>query len=347
MQLSSLSGLDRFFKCTLCVTENYSLLTVLRMPNYLGLAWIIAEKIAIKRTIGTLEFMLKVLKMLRYFIVVIIIYPNFPLADSSATKNLKLAYDVFIGDLLAGSADFEVNRGLERYVVENRVRSHGMLDFLLEYKGQNKVVGRIFPQGARPNYYEARSSWAGEQRIVEISYDAAGRLTYKAVPPAAEDDRDTVPAHLLPGTMDPMTAAFTAFTRVSRPTICNDILKIFDGRRRYDIYLSEVAGSETKGPQYSGYARVCRARQTVHAGTSRRIWLPRFSRPDWVDIWIASIRPDLPLLPVRIQADLGVADLVVHLVAIGGRKVPPGEAFGRNSASERKSSSRTVSKVQQ
>ena len=194
----------------------------------------------------------------------------------------------------------------------SRSRSHGVVDFLFEYWGRNKVVGRIFPQDARPDYYEAHSSWAGEQRTVEISYELAGDLTYKAVPPAAEDDRDLVPANLLTGTADPVTGAFAAFIRVLRATVCNDILKIFDGRRRYDIYLSEVAGSETKGPLYSGHARVCRARQTVLAGTSRRIWLPRFSRPEWADIWIASIRPDLPLLPVRIKVDLGVADLVVH-----------------------------------
>jgi hypothetical protein len=43
-----------------------------------------------------------------------------------------------------------------------------------------------------------------------------------------------------------------------------------------------------------------------------------------MDIWIAKMRPDLPLLPVRVHADLGIADLVVQLVAIGGRKRPPG-----------------------
>ena len=289
--------------------------------------------------------MLNAFKILSLF-ATSIIYPNLSHADSRATQNLKLAYDVFIGDLLTGSADIEVDTGIKRYMVKSQLRSHGFLDFLFEFRGRIKAVGRIFPLDARPDYYEAQGSWAGEQRTVEISYELAGGLTYKAVPPATEDDRDLVPANLLPGTADPVTGAFAAFTRVSQSTICNDILKIFDGRRRYDIYLSEVAGSESKGPLYSGYARVCRARQTVLAGTSRRIWLPRFSRPEWADIWIASIKPDLPLLPVRISVDLGVANLVVHLVAIGGRKVPPGAAFARNSTSERKSSNRTNSKAQ-
>jgi len=304
------------------------------------------KKIAIKRTSGTPGFMRNTFKIL-YFLGTLIIYSNPSHADSTAAQNLKLAYDIFIGDFLTGSVNIEVDTELKRYMVKSQLRSHGLLDFLFEYRGQNKVVGRIFPQDARPDYYEARGSWAGKQRTVDIRYDLAGRLIYKAVPPAAEDDRDLVPAKLLPGTADPVTAMFAAFTRASRSTTCNDQLKIFDGRRRYNIYLSEVAGSNTKGPLYSGSARVCRARQTVLAGASRRIWLPQFARPDRTDIWIASIRPDLPLLPVRIKADLGIADLVAHLVAIGGRKVPPGETLGQNAASEENQPGQTNSESQQ
>ena len=346
MQQSSLSGLDIFCKCMLCVIEKYSLLTFLGMPHYFWPASKIAEKIAIKRTIGTPGFMPNTFKILSFF-ATLIIYPYPSHADSPATQNLKLAYDVFIGDLLTGSADIEVDTGLKRYTVKSRLRSHGLLELLFEYRGRNKAVGRIILQDARPDYYESHGSWAGEQRTVKISYELAGGLTYNAVPPAAEDDRDLVPAKLLPGTADPVTAMFAAFTRASRSTTCNDQLKIFDGRRRYNIYLSEVAGSNTKGPLYSGPARVCRARQIVLAGASRRIWLPQFARPDRTDIWIASIRPDLPLLPVRIKADLGIADLVAHLVAIGGRKVPPGETLGQNLASEENQSGQTNSESQQ
>ena len=63
------------------------------------------------------------------------------------------------------------------------------------------------------------------------------------------------------------------------------------------------------------------------AGVSHRTWLPQFARPEWFDIWIAKVRDDLPLVPVRPRADLGIVDLVAHLVSIGGRKSPPGEGL--------------------
>ena len=267
--------------------------------------------------------MYKATKILVVFVFTLI-FAKSSLADLSAIKNLKLAYDVFIGDMLAGSADIYANADSKHYVVESRARSHGIFDFLTEFRAQNKVVGYLSSQGLRPEYYNVRGSWAGQRRTVEINYESLHHLSYKTVPTAAEDNRDPVPEHVLLGTMDPMTAIFVTIYGISGATLCDNVLNIFDGRRRYDVHLSEVAGSETEGPMYTGSARVCRARQTMLAGTSRRIWLPQFVRPKWTDFWIANVRQDLPPLPVRIKADLGLAHLVAHLVAIGDRKLPPG-----------------------
>ena len=261
------------------------------------------------------------------FFVFPLISSNASLADLSPIKNLKLAYDVFIGDMLAVSVDIDAKIELKRYSVESRARSHGIFEILTEFKGKNKVVGHLNSLGLRPEYYKASSSWMGKRRTVEINYETLSHLSYKTVPTAADDNRDPVPVHFLLGTMDPMTAIFNTLYRTSGATVCDNAFNIFDGRRRYDAHLSEAAGSETKGPLYAGSARVCRIRQTILAGASRRIWLPLFVRPKWTDFLIASVRPDLPPLPVEIKADLGFADLVARLVVIGDRKFRPGATF--------------------
>ena len=48
-----------------------------------------------------------------------------------------------------------------------------------------------------------------------------------------------------------------------------------------------------------------------------------------MDIWVANVRPGLPILPVRFKADLGITDLVVHLVAIDDRKTPSDNDFAK------------------
>ena len=259
-------------------------------------------------------------------------------SDSHGGRSLSLSYDTFIGGILAGSFDIVIVSRGGGYHIKSTARSHGMLDFFIEFRGQNESQGQVVNGRARPVSYQAVSSWAGEARTAEIQYGPNDRLRYQAVPPAKDDERETVPANLLPGTRDPLSALYDIMLGLPETTPCVGLTKIFDGRRRYDVSFSEATGvsagvsadlsadATATSSVYSGPVRVCRARRKMLAGASRRNLLPQFTRPDWMDIWIAKVRPGLPILPVRVHADLGIADLVVHLVAIGGRKRPPGDS---------------------
>ena len=136
---------------------------------------------------------------------------NSSLAELLPIKNLKLAYDIFVGGMLSGSIDISANVEPDRYIFESRARSHGLFAFFTKYSVKNKVVGQLNPKGLHPKYYKTWGSWQGKRRIVEINYESFDRLSYKTVPTAAEDDRAPVPAHLIQGTTDPMTAFFVAF----------------------------------------------------------------------------------------------------------------------------------------
>ena len=135
--------------------------------------------------------MYNTLKIIGFFII-LLFSANSSLADLSPIKNLKLAYDVFVGDMLAGSLDIDASTDLEGYTLESRGRSHGIFEFITAYRVKNKAVGSLKPQGLRPKYYKAWGSWAGERRTVEISYELLDRLSYKTVPTAAEGDQTLV-----------------------------------------------------------------------------------------------------------------------------------------------------------
>jgi hypothetical protein len=253
-------------------------------------------------------------------------------SDSATVEPVRLAYDIFIGGILAGTVDVTFQSMAGSYHIVSTARSHGILDFLVGFRGQNEVSGRIQQGQVRPMEYKATGNWAGEARSVDIHYGPAGGVRFQARPPAEEDEREPVPDHLVAGTTDPLSAWLQTMLRVKQSARCGGGVEDFDGRRRYDITLEELTAEEGARPPYTGPprdgpARVCRARQNLIAGVSHRTWLPQFARPEWFDIWIAKVRDDLPLVPVRLRADLGIVDLVAHLVAIGGRKSPPGEGL--------------------
>ncbi|HIF10313.1 MAG TPA: DUF3108 domain-containing protein [Sneathiellales bacterium] len=248
-------------------------------------------------------------------------------SDSTAVKPIELAYDIFIGGFLAGTVDITFRSGIDRYHIISTGRSHGVLDFLIGFRGRNEVAGHFLRGRAKPLEYTAKGLWAGEERSVEIEYGPGAGLRFRARPTAVEDERDPVPTHLLAGTTDPLSAWFQTMLRVTQSARCDGGMAVFDGRRRYDISFEELAVGSVTGPLHTGPARICRVRQTLIAGRSHRTWLPQFARPEWFDIWIATVGEDLPALPVRLHADLGIVDLVTQLVAVGGRKLPPGESL--------------------
>lgn len=253
-------------------------------------------------------------------------------SESAAVKPVGLAYDIFIGGILAGTVDVTFQSMADSYHIVSTARSRGVLDFFIGFRGQNEVSGRIQRGQVSPMAYKATGNWAGEARSVDIHYGPGGGLRFQARPPAEEDEREPVPDHLLPGTTDPLSAWLQTMLRVKKSARCGGGVEVFDGRRRYDIMLEDLtagagAGPPYTGPLHDGPARICRARQNLIAGVSHRTWLPQFARPEWFDIWLAKVRDDLPLVPVRLRADLGIVDLEAHLVAIGGRKSPPGEGL--------------------
>lgn len=246
-------------------------------------------------------------------------------SESAQRQRIDLAYNIYLGGFLAGSVDVTVEADEKQYRIFTVSRSHGVLDFLVKFRRRNNVLGRIAEQVAKPSKYAATGVWAGEARSVLIDYTEADGLRFTARPSASEDEREPVPPHLLPGTVDPFSALYQAILRYREGEECDGRSRVFDGRRRYDFLFEAVASRSLTGPLYSGPAQVCRVRQIPIAGFSERLWLPRLMRPEWTDVWLAKVRDDLPALPARLEADAGLGAMVAQLVAIGGRKYPPGE----------------------
>ncbi len=267
-----------------------------------------------RRPLISLTFLLSILAMLEN-----------ARANTMAEIPAMLSYDIRIGGVLAGSFDIILHSGEGGYRIETKARTHGIMDFLIEFRGQNEVHGKLSGSTIRPIQYWGTGTWAGKTRDVAIEYSRPEGIRFDVKPSAEEDEREVVPKNLIVGTVDPLTALFRAMLQTSQSESCDVRAKIFDGRRRYDVISKSLPEGITKGPVYSGPARHCRIRRNLIAGKSRRSWMPQFARPDWVDLWITPLRSGTRAMPVRVHADLGIASLVVDLVAIGGRNFPPGE----------------------
>lgn len=268
------------------------------------------------------------------FFAIFLARPGFAGSDSMPNQPIELAYNIHLGSFLAGTVDLTIESDGKHYRIHSDSRSQGMLDFLIGFRRRNNVAGRIIGINAEPTRYTAEGIWAGENRSVRIDYTTVNSLSFTARPSAAEDQREPVPTELLRGTVDPFSALYQAILGHHQGQGCAGRNGVFDGRRRYDFLFENLGSRPTAGPLFSGSARVCRLRQLPIAGFAQRTWLPRLVRPEWADVWVAKVRDDLPALPVRLEADAGLGVMTAHLVAIGGRKHPPGEGPSEEKAPE-------------
>jgi hypothetical protein len=147
---------------------------------------------------------------------------------------------------------------------------------------------------------------------VAIDYGGDGKVSIDVTPPPDSDERDPVPAALQQHTIDPLTAGLAAVN-----SGCQGTLRVFDGRRRYDMVLSDRGEAEVPSSRhniYTGRARLCRVSITPLAGFWRKNVQEDY-RPSQLDAWIASPAAGLIPVPVYLELTAPRGTLGIHLSA--------------------------------
>lgn len=198
------------------------------------------------------------------------------------------------------------------YVASSEMRTVGLAGVLFPWTAGATTTGARSAGGLRPISHRARGEYRGAQRTVEIDYGADGPVRAEIAPPPEADHRDAVPVADRRATIDPLTATLAAVEAGCRGT-----LRIFDGRRRYDLALSDQGETDLpeSTPAYSGRARHCRARVVPGAGFWR-VAAQHDERPSQIDLWIASPSPDLGPVPVYMRLSSPRGTLGIELSAV-------------------------------
>jgi hypothetical protein len=199
----------------------------------------------------------------------------------------------------------------DRYHASTDVRTVGVAGVLFPWQASSGSLGVRGDNDIRPIRYHTAGEYRGRRRTAELDYQD-GEIHVRIDPPPELDDRDPVPATLQRGTVDPITATLSAVL-----SGCRGQLRVFDGRRRYDVTLNDLGDAETPSSRhgiYSGTARHCRAVIKTLAGFWRSE--PRHDeRPSQVDCWLAVPRPGLLAVPVYLEMSAPRGTLAIHLSA--------------------------------
>ena len=119
--------------------------------------------------------------------------------------------------------------------------------------------------------------------------------------------------------MDPISAMLNLVHAVARDGRCAGRVPVFDGRRRFDLAARDLGEQDlvrSGVASFEGLARRCRVTFEPVTGFWRdeRWEQPKTSE---IEIFLATVVPGGPPVPVRLEAENAFGAVRIHLVSAG------------------------------
>lgn len=231
--------------------------------------------------------------------------------SSSALGTEDTRYDLRVTAVALGSRVFDIDAsaviGPKAYLVEAALRTAGVVDAFARSDGTFRAIGRVDTNGLNPEQFTVRSVGSSGERVVNLAWDNFGLSLVDVRPPPAEEGRDVVPPDLLRGIHDLPSAILERLASKAGVDPCSGTVRVFDGRRRFDLHLHWGPDDVLKAHRYSGYAgpaKRCLARLERIAGYLRRYEDQARAQPPAVyTVWLIEVPDRRMLLPVRLRSE--------------------------------------------
>jgi hypothetical protein len=262
-----------------------------------------------------------------FFALAFLIAPCVP-GDAQAPHLPKLkpvmtTYDVYVGGIHFLTADILFQEEHGRYQTHLHAHTAGYLYKILKWDGDISSQGRIEGDKFEPVAYQNLDVWRDKPKTTKLAFDRRGDIKAEFNPPSNDQGREPVTDDQKKGALDPVTALLQMLGHVAVDNSCALSVPVFDGKRRFDL-LGEDKGYEVVDEKdygaYSGPARLCAVDFDMIAGdwTDRkknRFWERENGEKgrDAFHIWLASVAPEMPELPVRLESTSPFGDVIVHL----------------------------------
>ena len=242
------------------------------------------------------------------------------LLRAEPAPSVELEYHVFIGGLHALSLTTRVVRDDSNgYRMAIDAVTAGLISKFIHATYRAESVGVTRHGSAFPTRFRGISGEDDEDgKTVTVDYgdDGAPRVSFV---PEHEAPDEPLPSAMTAATIDPASAMLTLMENLGNTGRCDATVKVFDGKRRYNLasrHAGEVELRATKYAPYVGPATECRVGFERLAGFREGRLGRRY--PDEIVLYLAPLFDDAPPMPVRMHGSNLFGALRLHLVAWRG-----------------------------
>ncbi|WP_193368142.1 DUF3108 domain-containing protein [Pelagibius marinus] len=237
-------------------------------------------------------------------------------AGSARAEPASATYEIYFGGFHVLTATAEWEQGPEGYRIAGEAETQGMLGWMHPWKGETESRGLLAAGEVIPRLYETRGTSDEGEKLVRLSYDPEGDLVDSLVQPQQDDEeRHPLPANAGDGTLDPLSVVAGLSELLRNGGRCEASFPVFDGRKRYDVFVSDAGEKVLEPTSYSifaGTARGCRLDYKLLGG--HRVERSKYAETARERIvWVARPQEGAPLLPVRLEIETAYGTVMGHL----------------------------------
>ena len=242
---------------------------------------------------------------------------------AEAARPVTLTYAGYMAGLPVFSLSTTVNLpagtvpGNGGYTITADGQTAGNFRMLYPYAASINASGALKNQAAAPRQFRSVSQIMGRQEAVTLTYGAGGKVGINAQP-LTRQAQEAAAQGFANGTMDPASAVVALVATFAKTHQCQGTYKLFDGVRRYDLKLVQggfVDLNPLQQSYYDGSATECSAEPQLLQGFSNVAAQSQFY-PQSARLWLAPAVTGLPAIPVRIEAQNALGQMVLDLVDV-------------------------------
>jgi hypothetical protein len=237
-------------------------------------------------------------------------------AHAAAADPVRLRYDVYNSGFRVLSFTVNVTEEARSYRIDGQFETRGVVDVLMGLTSRIEAEGEIGAGGnIRPRRYASFSRVHGTNRHIVMDYRPDGSVAVDATPD--DEERTPVSPAQIANTVDALSAAVQISRSLAETGGCERTIPVFDGRRRYDMQVSDRGEQVVTPSRYSlfaGPAHACYSKVRRIAGYT--LDAPKKPPRDDGTFWLTRLTPDGPPVPVRMEFDGNWGTSVVHLVEV-------------------------------
>ncbi len=244
--------------------------------------------------------------------------PTMPATTAAGpSSTVQLVWQVYLGGFNLGNIGIKSSFTGNTYASVSRLKTAGVVNSFYEAVIDATSTGVVAGAALQPAKYNSNTNNEKQNQKVDLTYTASGIQLFAE--PAYNVDKYPVTEEQKRGTLDPLSGLAFSLSGVSitpaKP--CGDTVRVFDGRRRYDIEFAFAGQDKVKTDGgYSGPATKCTVTYKQLAGFKPN--LNKGKALPVITAWFAAIESSAGgpvkkfIVPVKIMTDTPYGIALAH-----------------------------------